>query len=115
MLLTGSFVMLVALVLLTTSTILTGPGMPYLSLTSLVLYFIGTASGPFLTILSLVSEITTQRSRPIILWFSGIIFWTFGFIVAFGTPYALDSIGGYTYIIFATLLVAVVRTHRSSF
>ena len=105
LLISGLLVIAFSLILLTISTFLTSSSMIYLSVPALLFYFIGAGCGPLLAILSLPSEITTSRSRPMVFWFSGIVFWMVGTIVVFAAPFALSSMGGYTYIIFIILVL----------
>jgi len=108
MLMNGLIIIVLGLVLLLASSLVKVEGMQYLSLVALIVYFIGAGAGPMISLLALPTEITTQVSRPTVLWLAGIVFWIFATVVAFVTPYLLKSIGGFTYIIFLVLVMGEV-------
>ena len=107
----GLIIIVFGLAMLFISTIVKLEGMQYLSLVALVVYFIGAGAGPMISLLALPSEITTQVSRPTVLWIAGIVFWVVATLVAFLTPYSLNGIGGYTYIIFLALVACEVSLY----
>ncbi|XP_076812601.1 solute carrier family 2, facilitated glucose transporter member 5-like [Clavelina lepadiformis] len=77
----------------------------YGSIAAIVLYAFGVSSGPLLCYAALASEITSQVIRPTALWSCGICYYTMASTVSFVTPYTVDWIGGYTYLIFVGLVV----------
>ena len=105
MLTVGLSMIVLGLLLLTISAFWQDPDTKFLGLAALVVYFIGVGVGPMLCYMALPSEITTETTRPVILWVCGIIFWVFAGFVSFVAPFALGYLGGYTYVIFLALVV----------
>ena len=108
MLIVGLGMVALGLLLLTISAFWQDPDTKFFGLAALVVYFIGAGVGPMLCFVALSSEITTETTRPVILWVCGIIFWVVAGFVAFVAPFALEYLGGYTYVIFLVFVVSEV-------
>uniref|UniRef100_H2YDP7 Major facilitator superfamily (MFS) profile domain-containing protein n=1 Tax=Ciona savignyi TaxID=51511 RepID=H2YDP7_CIOSA len=68
--------------------------------------------GPSQAFFSLTSELTTQVSRPSVLWISGVIFWIVSTLIALVFPYMLEAMESYSFIPFAFVsLLEILYIH----
>jgi len=77
------------------------------SLAASVMVIVG-GIGPKQTFSILPAELTTYVTRPLVLWLSTLIYYISAVCITFITPFAVDAFGGYAYIPYVVLFVAVL-------
>ncbi|XP_044524599.1 solute carrier family 2, facilitated glucose transporter member 5-like [Gracilinanus agilis] len=77
--------------------------MPYVSITSVMVYVIGHAIGPSPVPSVVRTEIFLQSSRPAAFMVDGAVHWLTNFIIGLVFPFIQEGIGAYSFIIFAAI------------
>ncbi|CAK8676093.1 unnamed protein product [Clavelina lepadiformis] len=79
--------------------------MTKVSLTALILYSCFVSFGPMMCFMGFATEVTTQLIRPSAMWIGGIVWNTMASAIVWSTPYILQAIHGYFYLVFVGLVI----------
>nr|XP_039260810.1 solute carrier family 2, facilitated glucose transporter member 5-like [Styela clava] len=97
----GNIIMIVGHILVVASlaTYETVPGMSYLAIVGVAVYLLGFAGGENIGLFPLVSELTTEVTRPICVNFGCAMLWFTGWLVGFMATYFQKWMGAYSFLV----------------
>lgn len=111
----GTVLIIFSLILFTISlaTFEIVPAMSYVSVAAMCFYMFSLCIGPSFSFIGFTAELTTLTSRPTIMHYSSIMYWTLASVISFVLPYSVELVGAYAFLPFIMLAgICVIYVYR---